>query len=183
MTDFNLARIKFNVVVENRFFLKNNQPYSMPVASEFLDISIPLFSDSSRINYFNHLHNNNLEPYKLKIGDIVVYTYSVHDIFDDLEYVLFSQKNDNKYLKRIVRLIFMFVLSSFIGSAQHNTAYGPETMSLINASSALYDYIANNTNYPDDTIINLLEYDHQTSSSNMKYFLESVNKNIIKWFT
>lgn len=112
--NFDLLRIKFNTVMNNNFVInkysaeKNHtEKHHAPIPSEFLDISIPCYSDYYRQHYVDDM------SYKILHG---IPSYTIKQIYEDLIFVLYKQSNfvpwaDKKYEKRIGRSIIFGLLS------------------------------------------------------------------------
>jgi uncharacterized protein with HEPN domain len=98
VTDFDLIRIKFNVEADNyiEVFNNENNTYelkSLKIPSEFIDVSVPKFFDSPRTHYFHNNHNKtNFLSLISQNFHFTVMSYSLTDIINDLEYVLYSDK-------------------------------------------------------------------------------------------
>ncbi|ARF08855.1 hypothetical protein Catovirus_1_905 [Catovirus CTV1] len=124
-SNFDLARIKLNIVLDNAI-KKNNDVqlqsnYKIP--TEFLDISIPNFDDHSRRAFINDINHHGLHTLCLHINnnDYFIDSYSPMDLYKDLEFVLFYQNNilpwvDSKYRKRIKRLVVCAFISHDINN-------------------------------------------------------------------
>jgi len=126
---FDLARIKFNVVLDGNFIKKNDKYIDINIPAEFIDVSIAKFNDTAHHHYNDSLKSDNKNgvPYKLKIEyeiegkdiHIMIDSYNTTDIFEDLLSVLFLQNNyiqpwiDMKYDKRIIRSLYFGIVDSF----------------------------------------------------------------------
>ena len=119
--NFDLIRIKFNMVLDKELMQVNNEKSKKDIKlpSEFLDVSIPQFNDSSRKIFFSHYKGDEL----LIINDkkinkiITICSYSIKDIYDDIVYVVFIQNSflpwvDPKFDKRIMRLLLFSVMEA-----------------------------------------------------------------------
>ena len=57
--NFDLMRSKFNIMLKNcDCVTKNNVNINLSIPSEFIDVSIPRYDDSSRKHFFEHLEND-----------------------------------------------------------------------------------------------------------------------------
>lgn len=120
--DFDLIRSKINLVMKGKHFIKNNQIVDiMPVPSEFIDISISRFDDTSRLSFLKEIRKTSGLPYLLHLKtssgkNISINSYGPDNITHDLLYILFSQNTfepwlDKKFQKRIIRSIYFVVLN------------------------------------------------------------------------
>ena len=97
---------------------KTKEKEKINIPSEFIDVSIPDFIDGTGKHYISSL---SLEPHRLVDNDhdLHVYSYSVLQIAEDLENVLFIQNLqilpwlDSKYAKRLDRLVLFLLLSYY----------------------------------------------------------------------
>jgi hypothetical protein len=119
-TDFDLIRSKFNIIINKPgIATKNQQEHLLKIPSEFIDVSIPRYEDSSRRNFFKHIQHHGYEPVKLSFRNqdstTLIYTYSPSEVLEDLLYTLFNQNSfepwlDKKYTKRILRAIVLILI-------------------------------------------------------------------------
>lgn len=124
VTDFDLMRSKFNIELENGFVKKNDDDISLKIPAEFVDVSVPRYTDSSRISYFRNIKHNNFTPHLLEIitknnRNVIIYSYTPKEIMLDLQFVLTNQNTlepwiDKKYEKRIIRLVVFILISAHI---------------------------------------------------------------------
>ena len=112
----------------------NKTTYEIP--SEFIDVSIGNFNDSSRIHFIDNYKENEPYIYKHKYVNpadpnhkinIEIYSYSINDLSDDLENILFYQNSiypwiDNKYNKRLQRLLFFKHLEGHLKNPENKTS-------------------------------------------------------------
>lgn len=112
---FELFRIKFNVQLIKPIIKINNiikEKYDIP--SEFVDVSIPAFTDINRKCFYKEVQEEgiNILNYSQGSNDYYWNTYSIHQLFDDLLKILFGPTivpwYDAKYDKRITRLLLLF---------------------------------------------------------------------------
>ncbi|ANB50735.1 hypothetical protein [Powai lake megavirus] len=112
--DFDLFRIKFNIIAEN-IVAKNGliQP-SFKIPSEFIDVSVTTISSST----YNEDHGMFIMPIKLtgiKLPNIEVKSHSYTYFIGDLIRILFTDFNffpwtKGKYEKRLKRLLLLLYL-------------------------------------------------------------------------
>jgi hypothetical protein len=121
-TKFSLVRTK---VILNGLFVRNNDklnPILMKLDGELIDVSLSHKDDSNIQHYFDHLKDN-LTEYHIKTDseDFKFKAPSQHYLIEDLEGILFRNSifpwDDNKYPKRIKRVLFMY----FIILLENNT--------------------------------------------------------------
>lgn len=121
--DFDLIRSKINLVMTGSHFIKNgNLLQSMALPSEFIDISIPRFDDTSNIEFLKNLKRTGGLPYLLNLKtskgkNISINSYGPDNIAHDLLYVLYGVSDmfepwlDAKFQKRIIRSVYFIVLT------------------------------------------------------------------------
>lgn len=86
--------------------------YNIP--SEFVDVSVPSFQDINRKNFYKEVQEEGINILNYRKNKLNYYwnTYSIHQLFDDLLKILFGPTiipwYDNKYDKRIIRLLLLF---------------------------------------------------------------------------
>lgn len=123
ISNFNLMRIKINIVLTGNNMKINDNYNNIPIPSEFVDVSIPFYDDSSSNKYIESLKKNDPTKIFLKNNttnkDIVIQSYGLNDLTHDLLNVLFQQNFfipwlDLKYNKRIFRLLFISILNSYV---------------------------------------------------------------------
>ena len=119
---FDLLRTKFNISLDNIFVKKYLRDTwtrrEINIPSEFIDISIVDFEDTTNLHY-NH-GNNKIKltttiPLINPINNVFhIDTYNLAYIIEDLNNMLWNQYMypwiDPKYNKRIGRLLFLFVI-------------------------------------------------------------------------
>jgi hypothetical protein len=112
---FDLFRIKFNIKITKPIIKiddKIMEEYNIP--SEFIDVSIPAFSDINRKYFYSEVQEEGINILRYTDGSTNYYwnTYSIHQLFDDLLQILFGSTivpwYDAKYDKRIIRLLLLF---------------------------------------------------------------------------
>jgi hypothetical protein len=117
--DFDLMRSKFNIIINKEDVLtKNGEPHKASIPSEFIDVSIPRFEDTSRIEFFKHIIKDGNIPTYLgfkKNPNILINAYSISEVLEDLLYTLFNQNSfepwlDKKYTKRILRVVTLIII-------------------------------------------------------------------------
>lgn len=126
---FDLLRSKLNFQLNNVYtkkylpdLPKNWKSSSIKIPSEFIDISIGCYEDSF-YNTFSKNPNKYLKRYNFTINglnfeksnEFTVKSLSVNYFIHDLVTILFSQNTfypwfDNKYEKRIKRLLFLYLI-------------------------------------------------------------------------
>jgi hypothetical protein len=127
VVDFDLMRVKLNIVGKN-MYTRNGVNYDMLLPTEFIDVSIPSFMALKHDHIFESFENNPQKiPYvsfniyqpntQILIKNVMINAYDINILVDDLSFVLFDQNVqyipwlDNKYNKRIERLLFLKGLS------------------------------------------------------------------------
>ena len=191
VTDFDLIRTKFNVEFPPGIIKKNGEDSVIKIPSEFIDVSIPRYDEASRKSYFDEIKNNNLIPYMLNLVTsdnriICVYSYSPSDISHDLQYVLVNQNTiepwlDQKYAKRVIRLILFIILASYI-DARRNRTLMANSLSFCELCSKLFNY-AEGDLFPYTQIaktIDTVNYNAQ-SLINMENYVKIIHENIFLW--
>jgi hypothetical protein len=163
--NFDLMRIKFNTTINNNLVVKKYSPEKSSlkdvnsIPSEFLDISIPNYSDYARKHYVTDM------SYKELFG---IPSYTIKQIYEDLIFVLYKQSyfvpwTDKKYEKRMGRSIIFGLLS---GKENYK-----ELVKLIELA---YLHIEGKASIPYDYIQNS-EFIH--GSSNIKYTVDNLVNN------
>ena len=108
LVDFDLLRIKFNVILKKCIANMGELMENVSVPSEFIDVSIPIKnSDYFKFNFSNYA----ISTFGTNDKNISIVSLQSDNIVEDLLYVLYSQNSfcpwfDMKYLKRILRVIF-----------------------------------------------------------------------------
>lgn len=111
-TKFSLIRTKVHFVFQKDGKTKN-------IDGELIDVSMP-HRNSSELKIFYQQVDQNIVAYTLrrKSEKIIFYSYTVEYLIKDLERILFLQSiypwNDDKYVKRLNRLIFMYFIEIFV---------------------------------------------------------------------
>lgn len=112
---FDLFRIKFNIsIIKPIIEIDGKIKEKFNIPSEFVDVSIPSFSDINRKNFYNEIQEEgiNILNYSQSSTNYFWNTYSIHQLFDDLVNILFGPTiipwYDAKYDKRIIRLLLLF---------------------------------------------------------------------------
>jgi len=112
---FDLFRIRFNIRITKPIIKIDDKivkEYNVP--SEFVDVSIPAFSDINRKYFYSEVQEEgiNILRYSNNSTNYFWNTYSIHQLFDDLLKILFGPTivpwYDSKYDKRIIRLLLLF---------------------------------------------------------------------------
>ena len=114
------TRVELDTFISDNNFKLNKQSktkYNTP--SEFIDLSMPAFADSTSQHFIESIENNTVSNIYTIIDKTLYYTdcYSKAQIYDDINIVLFQQNTyfpwvDKKYEKRIKRLITMLFISN-----------------------------------------------------------------------
>ncbi len=121
-SNFNLMRIKINIILTGDVMKINSVYKDTPIPSEFIDVSIPFYDDTTGNKFIDSIKN---EPTKIFLKNsrinknIVIQSYGLDDLTHDLLNVLFQQNFfvpwlDPKYNKRIFRLLFISILSAYV---------------------------------------------------------------------
>lgn len=127
---FNLVRTKinFNLVLTTA----DGMPDHRNMGGELIDVSISHIDSTGALEPFFADVNHNVSTYNLQLGDKTVKfkSFSLAYLIHDLELVLFLEEgspraskpwDDNKYAKRINRLIYLYYIDLFI-KIKTNTA-------------------------------------------------------------
>jgi hypothetical protein len=121
-TNFNLMRIKINIMLTGNKMKINDSFNNMSIPSEFVDVSIPFYDDSAG-NRFLDSAKKGLTKIFLKNNiinrDVVIQSYGLDDLTHDLSDVLFEQNFfipwlDLKYNKRVLRMLFISILNAYV---------------------------------------------------------------------
>ena len=195
ITDFDLMRSKFNVVLPNGFVKKNNIDHNLNIPSEFIDVSIPRYFDNSRIEYFHNLTNNGFIPHLLKLTtprgrSIVIFSYSPQEVSHDLQIVLFNQNTlepwvDLKYAKRLIRLVVFMVITSYVDKIRFNKNMD-DIVNICNFCNKLYLHFNNaNTQYPYDVAASfiLTKNNNVNTQNDISNYLAIAHQQIVPWMT
>lgn len=169
--NFDLMRIKFNTNISNNFNVKKysntvTETTEHNVPSEFLDVSIPNYSDYYRKHYVDDIKY-------IKLHEIP--SYNIAQVYEDLLFVLYKQSyivpwTDKKYEKRIGRsLIFgMMIDTQFINFTILNKLI-----------ELIYNHINNNKEFPyqyicDMDIIFINKVDKNNKCLHVKYIIDNL---------
>lgn len=115
LRSFNLVRTKVSF---NTMKITNIGPIMQKMDGELIDVSI-INRDDSSIEHFFEKRSEYVVEYKLQEDEckIPFRSYSIEYLISDLENILFIYSSypweDNKYAKRLKRLIFLYYLSFF----------------------------------------------------------------------
>lgn len=148
-TKFSLVRTK---VILNGLFVRNNDrlnPILMKLDGELIDVSLSHKDDSNIQHYFDHLKDN-LTEYHIKTDseDLKFKAPSQHYLIEDLEGILFINSifpwDDNKYAKRIKRVLFMY----FVILLENNTMLHDEKIKYL---TDIKNNIINNVSITNST--------------------------------
>lgn len=116
LTKFSLIRTKINF---NTILLKDNKKTRLNIAGELIDVSIPHKKDKSVYNIFKNF-DKAISRYTMKLNNEILSfnSYSLEFLIEDLEKILFYNAeypwSDNKYKKRLNRLLYLYFLQMFI---------------------------------------------------------------------
>lgn len=117
---FNLLRIKINFSLTYKKLHKNGKTYNylINIPGEYIDVSIPHYANADPEYIFKHIDDTDSPPitkYNINLSDklsLDINGYSYTYFIKDLETVLFYQNqppwNDNKYEKRILRILILY---------------------------------------------------------------------------
>ena len=154
-TSFDIYRIKFNIVGNNIFYKdgKPNKNYNLP--SEFIDVSISNYLDSTRKIYYNEVQKEGCGLLKIINKNKTYYwdSYTIEQLINDLWFVLFSQKlgipwYDTKYDKRITRTLILYCLLKITKNDKKNINWLCGLTDFLTLSCDMYSYTISNNNYP-----------------------------------
>lgn len=128
---FDLMRIKFNTTC-NEVFTKNKVAQRLSIPSEFIDVSIPRYQDTSLGMFLKHDKVYDMR-YTDETTDVSLVSYDLEEICSDLQYVLFEQNYycpwlDRKYEKRLFRLMFMLACCAHDEDLEHDSAPDNDVM-------------------------------------------------------
>jgi len=193
--DFDLIRSKINLVMKGSHFIKNDKVVAvMPVPSEFIDISIPRFDDTARINFIDEIRHTGGHPYLLNLKtstgrQISINSYGPTNIARDLIYILFNQNTfepwlDKKFQKRIIRTIYFVVLDRVIvANRTNNRIYFDNFLIFLDYCIAIKNHIEN----PSDTsfwlilekmVVSKNEVTAEDTLSVLKFYTKNLEANI-----
>ena len=117
ISEFCLQRLKIKFII---YYLKNNDDniYNLPVYGELVDIVILKQNTLSLRHFYDNIENPRIKEYTLyNYNDLYYYSYTINGHIDDLLYILFTVSpypwSDNKYEKRLKRLIFLLILNLY----------------------------------------------------------------------
>jgi len=116
---FNLLRIKINFSLTYKKLHKNGKTYTylINIPGEYIDVSLPHYTNMDTEYIFKHIDDTDLPitQYNINLSDKLLLNingYSYTYFIKDLETVLFYQNqppwNDNKYEKRILRILILY---------------------------------------------------------------------------
>lgn len=204
---FDLYRIKLSILL-NRIYNATKDTYiNLNIPSEFLDISIPKYNDTTLINIRKKFKNSNNSNSNYKIffsklsfnndqyNNIIMYNLSY--LIKDLNVMLFGQNFmpwiNNKYEKRLRRFIF---LSIILFCKKDNELYPRVRISkdkiviiklnkikthLENIYINLCNYYFNKHNLHQANIRNYLNQSNRQIGANVDMLKDEINNNI-KYF-
>lgn len=197
--NFDLLRIKFSVTIKNIINKKKNGNLitynsNFEVPSEFIDVSVPLYTDGQYKKYHHHLASQNYVPHKISIqfnstisnstDTVSFYTYSLYDITSDLSYVLSEQNTielwaDPKYEKRIIRIMFFLIYMAHINqnSPMENKINLINCFHFIKLCEYLKASIENNTDIDNRLFVFFL---HGVDNENCTPHIEIIGKNLFR---
>jgi hypothetical protein len=169
--NFDLLRIKFNIKLTNKLTVNGNRT-SKNIPSEFIDISIPHYNDTTNSstlkNYTNYTQF-------IEYNNVLLETYNNNYVVKDFEYIFFYQNYwtpilDGKYRKRLIRYVFFQYNLFYSLNGINNAAFNVNLNDILNimlniflniASPIIVDahhlIIANGLFANDISLINLLD--------------------------
>ncbi len=113
-------RVKFNLIrTKISFTLTDKAGKKLNVGGELIDVSIPHRLDN-KLQHFYENSEGNIEYFDLTYNDcdLKFRSYSIKYLIDDLESILFKSSDypweDNKYVKRLNRLFYMYFVDIFM---------------------------------------------------------------------
>ena len=131
---FLLVRTKISV---NAYFMNSDGKVKMiKLSGELIDVSVPNQLESSLVHFYDNL-NEYVTTYSFLYGDkdINFKSYSIEYLTNDLEHILFDYSavpwDDNKYQKRIKRLMYMYFILLLI-NPKYNIKIKHKYVSYIN---------------------------------------------------
>ena len=186
IVNFDLFRIKFNVLLnkikKTDLITSKSEKIKLNIPSEFLDVSIPKYNDLN-LNHIKESKNKNLFT-NLNFGNYKnILTYSIETIIDDLNILLhkqniFSPWFDNKYEKRLDRLIFLItykIINNYTsraigtnGKNKFKTYFTNFQANLIEICESFKSYKNLNNNIYKDRIFRGLSYFNEELSESLK---------------
>jgi hypothetical protein len=176
---FDLYRIKFNFVLNNLVEI-NDKLASYNIPSEFIDVSMPNYDDSSLHHFIENYKKNGLYIYERKQDNYYFFwnAYSLQQLFEDIFKVLLKSITvipwyDIKYAKRINRALLLYLLIKFNNMILNNDTDLKWLKSLISMLNLLFK-IKKNIN---DNKENLEEYkDNYPYLDVSKFIIEKSDK-------
>jgi len=155
-TSFSLVRTKMSF--DTYFKYNNNNIKLIPLDGELIDVTVNNKDDSSIKHFFDN-YEKYISTYTIGTIDKLEFkAYSIEYLLEDLENILFRDSeypwDDNKYAKRIKRILFMYML-----------------MLLMNESLNNNDRISYVTNIKKSLEYLLSNYDINKMLQNIKLFL------------
>ena len=124
------VRVKFNLARTKIIFtlLKKNGN-TLNIGGELVDISIGHRDDKNILHFWKNMERN-ITTYDLNFSDecsFKFYSYSLSYLIHDLEHILFSVVsmpwNDNKYIKRLNRLFYLYFIDIFVTLEDGNSKF------------------------------------------------------------
>lgn len=153
---FDLYRIKFNIKFNDITNISEGKEDKLNIPSEFIDVSIPKFYDfnlsqlrhkawnnSGYVKYFSKLNNTRLNCNNVLSTNL---KYTIKDLNGTLyEQSTFIPWNDNKYSKRIIRLLFIIFVSYFKKA---------NSLNCLDTFNNVFDTFINNLKELSENIVN-----------------------------
>jgi hypothetical protein len=177
--DFDLFRIKFNLIAENMVMMNSVLQPRFNIPSEFIDVSISsIFStdyDHGPVKVINIPIASSIPDFSYKIPDLDVKSWSYEFFIDDLDRILFRDSlypwTQSKYQKRVKRyLLLVGIYDKTNGTHQ--------LQDLVNLSNAILTGNADTAfvrTYLKDDIL-LSDYKNFAATKNMAYIPASYTK-------
>ncbi len=172
---FDLYRIKFNIKLNKIMNMTSGSVEELNIPSEFIDVSIPKFYDFNLtelrrkiynnkhyIDYFSKIDNTRLSLYNVLSTNL---KYTIKDLNGALyEQSTFIPWNDNKYNKRIIRLLFIIFVGYFKKATKENS---------VKQFNIVFDKFISNL---DNLISNINKWFENKDDINKDNILASLNK-------
>lgn len=158
ITNFNLMRIKFSAYVKaGKVYKNDDDKFKLPIPSEFIDVSVPLYDDFNRPQFIKSttkgittisLNNSSINR------EIIVQSYGMDDLVEDLINVLFEQNYipwlDPKYNKRLIRFLYIGILNAQINDNLNDNLENELTVyeDMLNLANTMLNFISDGGNFP-----------------------------------
>ena len=187
--NFDLMRIKFNVIADDTMFETVPEKKTVYLPSEFIDVSIPRFEDSMRLQFFEDMiiKNQSVPPLICiptigKVSSPIVYGYDPEIIAHDLEHTLSGDARcepwgDLKYQKRLIRLIVFIMVANNCAPPNEIPTRMDNTKIMINLFKSIYDYAKYKKPFPINNFANTLIAEKNVA----KVLIQDIRTNLLSY--